>query len=159
MRSFDVTDESILNASPDQVYSALLSEYTGKTRWAAPDVTGKPRAASPEGRVGELVDLHVNRPGRPKFTARLAELSRPNLLRVEYVEGDFLGEGVWTIERVDAGARACFRWRVRPGPWHLRMLSNFLDFGKNHSEVMRCLFDRLQRYFDDQREPRESAAR
>lgn len=157
MRMFDVTDEHVLDASPDEAFSALLSEYTGKSAWASPDLMGTPRSAAPKGEVGELFDMTVNRPGSATYTMRLAEVERPGRLRLEYVEGDFLGEGVWTFAPEGTGTRVTFRWHVRPRPLYLRVLSRFMDFEATHHDVMQAVFARLEAHLKEK--PRGTAPR
>ena len=58
MVKYDVTDEAIINASPDVVFNAVKDEACGKTSWWMPHLSFKPREESTCG-VGDLIDVTV----------------------------------------------------------------------------------------------------
>ena len=145
MREIDVTDEALIRAGPAVVYQAILDELTGKTHWS-PYVEMKPRGEIPANQVGGIVDITVHRPGTPKFTSKTIEVIENKMVRFEYVEGDYSGEGQWTLEPTDDSTQVRFRWRVQPRRWLLRMLAPFIDIGKIHSEIMKFDFEGLNRH-------------
>jgi hypothetical protein len=145
MREIDVMDEALIGAGPAVVYQAILDELTGKTHWS-PYVEMKPRGEIPANQVGGIVDITVHRPGTPKFTSKTIEVIENKMVRFEYVEGDYSGEGQWTLEPMDDSTQVRFRWHVQPRRWLLRMLAPFIDIGKIHSEIMKFDFEGLSRH-------------
>jgi hypothetical protein len=50
------------------------------------------------------------------------------------------------LEKLDDGTRACYQIDLEPQGWFVRLLSNWLDFGKIHSRSMGKVFDGLARW-------------
>lgn len=152
MRWMDVTDEATMpGAPPEAVFDALASDYTGRTNWAAPDITGTVVEAPSGGAEGTVADVTVHHRGKLRFRIHLVELARPSRIRVAYTGGDFIGEGVWTIDPVEGGTRARLRWVVRPGTVLMRVLSWVVNIERAHSEVMQRVFQSLKRHLDARR--------
>ena len=146
MREIDVVDEAVIDADSAVVFQALVDEMTGKADWWSPHLTTRMRGETPASQAGAVFDITVHRPGTPRFTEKTIEVAENKLYRVEYVDGDFKGEGIWTLEPLGDRTLLRFRWRVRPQRWLLRMLSRFMDIGKMHSEVMKRGFEGLNQY-------------
>ena len=139
-------DEVVIDADPATVAKAITDEAAGKTHWWLPLWEAKQRGDIPPNQVGGIFDITVHgRRGTVKFTAKTTEI-KENMARVEYVEGAFRGEGIWTFEPVDGKTRLRFRWRVRPSGWLLRLLAPFIDIGQSHHEVMKAGFEGLNQY-------------
>jgi len=50
-----------------------------------------------------------------KFTTRTAAVTPSQMIRVDYVEGSFTGEGVWKFEPLEKGrTRLSYRWQTSP---------------------------------------------
>jgi len=123
MSEFDLVDEAIIDADPATVARAIRDEAMGKTHWWLPYWETKPRGNIPTDQVGGMTDITVHKGVTVRFTAKTVEVTE-NLLGLEYVEGAYRGEGIWTFEPVDGKTRLRFRWRVQPTGW-LRWLLRF----------------------------------
>jgi hypothetical protein len=147
MSEIDVVDEAIIDADPATVAKAITSdEAAGKTHWWLPLWEAKQRGDIPPNQVGGMIDITVHgRRGTVKFTAKTTEI-KENMARVEYVEGAFRGEGIWTFEPVDGKTRVRFRFRVQPSGWLLRLMAPFVNIAQSHHEVMKAGFEGLNQY-------------
>src|SRR5690606_40005740 len=95
-------------------------------------------------RVGSVMDIAVQLPGAKRvvrMVGRTEEAVPGRLIRIEYIEGDFVGEVVVTLEPEDGGTRVRFRFDTEPTRWTLRLLSPVVR--KGHSAVMRAGFTGL----------------
>ena len=145
MAEYDVIDDAIIYAKPDVVYQALLTEYTGETKWWMPHVEAKPREAGAVDQPGALIDLAVHHRGTTRFTVKTIETKKNELWRLQYVAGAFRGEGTWKLEEVDGNTKVSYRWHCRPsGP--LRILAPFINIPKGHSQVMKSGFAGLNEH-------------
>ncbi len=148
MAKYDVTDETIINASPDVVYNAVIDECDGKTSWWMPHLSSRLREGDSCGKVGALFDLTVHGKLPIKFTAKTVEAKNNEMIRINYVEGAFRGEGLWKFESLEGKTRLSFRWRTSPSGLLLRILAPFLPIEKSHSDVMKAGFNNLNKFLD-----------
>ncbi|MFA5386030.1 MAG: SRPBCC family protein, partial [Eubacteriales bacterium] len=133
---YDVTDEAIINASPDVVYKAMVDEYNGKTSWWNPYLSSKLREEDYSGKGGTLCDVTVPGIMTVKFTTKTVEVKENEMIRMHYIDGAFRGEGLWKLEALNGKTKISFRWRVCPVWWSLRIFGPVLPVEKNHSKVM-----------------------
>ena len=153
MRDIDVVDEARFDADPAIVYQAVVDQLSGKIDWWSPHFVSRLRGETPADQVGGKVDMSVHGgPLTPRFTGRTIEVIQDHKLRVEYFEGDFRGEGIWTFELLDDHTLLRFRWHVVPHRRLFRVLSPFVDIGKAHSETMKAGFEGLNRYLRSKNE-------
>jgi len=139
--------QTLIAAPRDKVYEALIAEAEGRTRWGAPYWRAEVRGSLPPDRVGGLMDITVRPSGadRPvRMTARTAEVVPGRLIRIEYIEGDFVGNGVLELEPEDDGTRLVFRFAARPTSWKLRVLSPVVK--RSHSAAARAGFAALEQH-------------
>lgn len=143
MREYDITHEARFDAEPHNVFQAVIDEGTGKAHWWRPVLDMRTGGAA---EVGATVEVKVATfpPGR--WAGRVAERVEDRLLRFEYTEGDFVGEGVWTFERVDGQTLLRFRWHVRPNRLAVRLALPFMNLRGSHSKVMKQGFENLRTY-------------
>lgn len=145
MAEYDVTDEAIINAKPDVVYAALVAEYAGKADWM-PNFEVKQREEGAVEQPGTLLDLSLQGKFTLKFTAKTIETKKNESWKFEYVEGAFLGEGMWKLEEADENTKVSFRWHCRPGTLLVKIMAPFVNVPKSHSEFMKSGFARLNEY-------------
>jgi ribosome-associated toxin RatA of RatAB toxin-antitoxin module len=147
MAKYDVTDEAIINASPEVVYNAIINEYDGKTSWWLPYFSSKIREGGSSGTVGGLFDITIHGICPIKFTAKTLETKKNEMLRLDYVQGSFRGIGVWKFENLDGKTKISFRWRMSPAGW-LRIVAPFYPIVKSHSDVMQKGFIKLNKFLE-----------
>ena len=148
LTTYDVTDEAIINASPDVVFKALQDEFAGKTSWWMPHLSSKPRDEHSYGKIGSLIDVTVHGKRPIKFTSKTAEVKKNEMMRGFYVEGAFRGENLWKLESVNGKTKLSMRWRVKASGLLLKILAPFFPIEKNHSEVMKAGFENLNTFLD-----------
>ena len=147
MVKYDITDEAIINASPDVVFNAVKDEACGKTSWWMPHLSFKPREESTCG-VGDLIDVTVLGTRPIKFTTKTVEIKMNERVKGNYVEGAYRGEFVWEFKELDGKTKLSFRWRTKPAGLLLRILAPFLPIEKYHSDVMKAGFNNLNKFLD-----------
>lgn len=146
MPRIDAFDESIIDGPPLEVFKALLNEAAGVTHWWLPHWESKPRGEPPFDREGAVFDITVHSgKATAKFSGKITKIVEAKLIQLEFV-GDFVGTGEWKFEPTDGKTRMQFRWNVRPARLSFRLLSPFIDMGKNHSHVMQKGFEALNSY-------------
>lgn len=150
MAKYDVTDEAIINASPEVVYNAVIDEHDGKTDWWVPRLSAKLREGDSYGKVGTLLDntitVHGNIP--IKFITKTVEVKNNEMIRVNYVGGSFRGEGLWKFESLEGKTKLSYRWRTSPAGL-LRILAPFLPVAKSHSDITKAGFNNLSKFLDN----------
>jgi hypothetical protein len=146
MTKIDVVHEAIIDADQWRTFKAVVDEASGRTHWWMPYWESKPRGDKQFGRVGSVTDITIHGIGTPKLSARVTEMIGGKLVNVEFLEGDFLGEGQWTFEPVDGKTRVRYRWNVVPHRWLYRVLAPFINIGKRHSRIVQEGFKGLNRY-------------
>lgn len=149
MSKYDVTDEAIIDASPDVVYNAVIDEMDGKTGWWMRHRSTKLRRGQSYGEVGALIDSTVHGKLPIKFTTETIEVKNNEMIRVNYVEGALRGEGVWKFEILEGKTKLSYRWRTSPAGLLLRILAPLLPFERNHSNVMKAGYYRLTEFLEN----------
>ncbi len=144
-----VIDEALIAASPDVVFRAVVDEHNGTTDWWAPHYSMELLDGDSYGIVGTLVANTVRIHGKYpiKFNTRTVEVDPNRLIRVEYVNGAFRGEALWTFDERDGKTLLSNRWSTIPAGV-LRAMAPFLPVNRSHSETMRAGFENLARYLD-----------
>ena len=157
MAKYDVTDEAIINASPDVIYNAVIDEMDGKTSWWKPHRSMKLREGDSYGKVGALLDSTIPIHGRlaTRFTTETVEVKNNEMIRVHYVGGAFRGEGLWKCESLEGNTKLSYRWRTSPSGF-LRVLAPFLPVKKSHSHVTEVGFNNLGKYLDQKKRRSEN---
>jgi len=155
MARIDVVDEAIIDADRSRVFKALIDEANGRTHWWMPYWEAKPRDEKGFSQKGSAIDITTHRSGTPKsstrgtkFSARITEVIEGKLLKVDFFDGDFLGNGEWNFEPIDGKTKVRYRWNVVPHRWTYRVLAPFVKakMGKMHSDIMQEGFKGLNRY-------------
>ena len=147
MSKYDVTDEAIINASPEVVYNAIIDVYDGKTSWWLLYFSSKIREGGSSGNVDALFDITIHALIPIKFTGKTLEAKNNVMLRLDYVKGAFNGIGVWKFESLKGKTKISFRWRMSPAGW-LRIVAPFYPIVKSHSDVMQKGFIKLNKFLE-----------
>ena len=143
MAKYDITNEAIIDASPDVVYNAMIDGSIIK--WLP--LSAKRRTGSSYDEVGALTDITFH--DRPiKYTEETVEAKKNEMIRIKYVKGAFRGEGLWNFEEIDGKTKLSFKWRVRHSEVFLHIIAPFVPVEKRHADVMKVVFDGFNKYFE-----------
>lgn len=142
---YDVTDEAIINASPDVVYKAMVAEDKS---WWNPYLYSKLREGDSSGKVGARYDITVPDIMTVKFTTKMVEVKENEMIRLHLIDGAFRGEGLWKFEGLDGKTKVSYRWRVCPAWLSLRIFGPVLPIEKNHSKVIQGGFNNLNKFLE-----------
>jgi ribosome-associated toxin RatA of RatAB toxin-antitoxin module len=148
MTKYDVIDEAIIDASPGSVYNAVIEVYEGKNNWWMPHLSSRLCKGSSCRDIGSLYNVTVHGIPPITFTTKTVETRTNEMIGVNYIDGAFIGEGLWTFEDLDGKTKMVFRWRTSPNSVLLRMVAPFYPIAKSHSVVMRSGFKKLKRYLE-----------
>lgn len=146
MARWDVTDQTVIDAPPIDVFRAALDVYAGRAPWWLPQLRGVPRAGVPAGSVGLVTDVFVRGVGPSRFTSRITELLEGKKIGLAYVGGDFRGHAEWTFEPEADKTRVSFRWQTDPGNLLVRIVSKVIDMPGEHSRIMQIGFAGLAKH-------------
>lgn len=146
MKTYSAVDEAIIHAAPSVVFRALLDECAGVTHWWAPHVRVTPVSDPPFDHVGATARSAVRDGVTAHFLWRIAAIEPDRLIRIEYAEGDLVGEGTLTMEPVAEGTLLRYDWHTQTNSWRAHILAPILDMGKRHSAVMERGFEGLDAY-------------
>jgi uncharacterized protein YndB with AHSA1/START domain len=147
MTKYDVTDEAVINASPEAVFDAVTDVFAGKVNWWLPHLSSKLRSGASMGEVGALFDVTVHTMVPLRFTGKTIEIQRPDRLVVHYIGGAFQGEALWTFEKLKDGTNLRLRWQTHPSSLMTKLASLFVAIDKGHSQVMQKGFANLNKFF------------
>ncbi|HEX2078696.1 MAG TPA: SRPBCC family protein [Longimicrobium sp.] len=125
--------------TPEEVY-AILEDAGSLGRWW-PSVYLDVRVVDPggDGGAGAYTELHTKGwlPYTLRWRFRVVEKRPPTHLAIA-AEGDFVGQGVWTLTPAGDGTEVVYDWRIRAEKPLLRSLSFLLKplFSANHEWAM-----------------------
>ena len=150
MKAADVTDEALVDASPEVVFRAIVDEHDAKTDWWAPHYTMVLLEGTSYANVGTLLNNTVRVHGKMpiRFVTKTVEVDRDRAIRVEYVDGAFRGEALWRFEDVGGKTKLSLRWQTTPAGL-LRFLAPLLPVEKSHSDAMKVGFENLRAFLAD----------
>jgi hypothetical protein len=144
MAAYRFVDEWLVPASPEWVYGLLSCprEYPGWWSDAFLEGEGDPGPASP-GKHARLL-TRGRLPYRLRWDLTCVEAVAPSRL-VSRIEGDFVGEGIWTIKPEGGGTRAVLEWNVEVRKGLVRRLTPILRplFAWNHQWAMARGLERI----------------
>jgi hypothetical protein len=142
MPKYDVTDETVLDSSPMEVYKAILNEYAGVTNWWMPILEFKLRGDTPidyEGAMGDMISKGA------KCSFKVTKIEEAKSIEMDIL-GDLVGTGTWTFEPADGKTKVKYRSNVRTNKALFSLVSPFVNFGKTHSDNMQKGFKALNNY-------------
>lgn len=145
MGQYDVTDEALINASPDVVYAAFVDEMNGKTSWWAPHHTFRLLSGESFDSIGARLESTVQTRWPVSYTTETMEVVPDIHIRVKYVGGSFRGDADWTFKGVNGKTKIGCRWRTTPAG-SLRMMARFLPVERSHSDVTVAGFEKLEAF-------------
>lgn len=147
MPRIDSVDEDIIDSPPMAVYKALLDEVSGITNWWMPSMAFKLKGDIPIDHVGAVYEATINPTSRmnAKFFAKMTKLVEGKLIEEE-VSGSFVGTASWTFEPINGKTRAKHRFNARTNGILYSIFSPFVNYRKNHSDIMKKGFKALNSY-------------
>jgi len=152
MVEIDVTNESIIDAPPIEVYNAILDEYAGVTHWWMPHLEIKLRGEKPTNWEGAVCDLIARQSGlKAKFSIKVAKIVEAKMIELDY-SGDFIGTGKWTFEPVEGKTKAQYRFNARTNKLIFSIIAPFLkNPAKPHIDTMEKGFKALNSYLSNKK--------
>jgi uncharacterized protein YndB with AHSA1/START domain len=147
MPRIDAIDEVIIDSSPMEVYKALLDEVSGVTNWWMPYMAFKLKGNIPIDHEGAVYEATISPTSRmnAKFSAKITKIVEGKLIEEE-VSGSFVGTASWTFEPMDGKTKAQHRFNARTNGILYSIFSPFVDYKKNHSDIMKKGFKALKSY-------------
>jgi uncharacterized protein YndB with AHSA1/START domain len=135
--AYRFVDEWLVPGTPEQVYAVLSCPREYPDWWGDAFLEGEgddPPAAP--GKRARLV-TRGRLPYRLRWELECLEADAPNRL-VSRIEGDFVGEGIWTIAAAETGTRVVLEWNVEVRTPLVRHLTPILRplFAWNHRWAM-----------------------
>ena len=148
MNGYDIIDETVIDASPDRVWAALVAELNGARQFWVPANTFAPGSTPPEQLGGEThVTVHTKGvdKGGPKlrFTSRTTAVTPQRRLAGEYVHGGLRGSNEYVLEPLrDGSTLLSMHFRATPNGV-VKLMARVADIGAEHSTATRAAFARL----------------
>ena len=135
-------DEAVIDASPENVFNAVLDECAGVTHWWMPMYEIKARANTPLRRTGMVSDVVLHGVSTLRFSWTMSKITDGKSLEVKY-NGDFDATGEWAFEPIDGKTKVKYTWKGRPTKLLLSLAFYVMDMKKLHSEAMQNGFKGL----------------
>jgi len=144
MPRIDAMNEAIIVGQPMEVYKALLNEVSGVTNWWMPYMAFKLKVDIPIDHEGAVYEATISPTSRmnAKFSAKMTKIVEAKLIEEE-VTGSFIGTGSWTFEPTDGKTKTQHRFNARTNGVLYSLFSPFVDYKKNHSDIMEKGFKAL----------------
>jgi hypothetical protein len=144
MAAYRFVDEWFVTASPEWVYGLLSCPREYPEWWGDAFLEGEGDSgpAAPGKRVRLLTRGRL--PYRLRWELTCIEAVAPSRL-VSRIEGDFVGEGIWSISPERGGTRAVLEWNVEVRKGLVRRLTPILRpvFARNHRWAMERGLERI----------------
>jgi hypothetical protein len=153
MTWYDVHDEAVLDATPEQILQALVDESQGRSNWWQPGVRMRQVGDVPITEVGGVIEFVVLARARRggvrevrRFTARVVGTDGGRELTLRVFDGDFRGVENWTFDRVgEDHTRIGLHWSMKPHG-RVRLIARFVDVRVAHSKVVQEAFGAVEAY-------------
>ncbi|MDV2979898.1 alpha/beta fold hydrolase [Pseudarthrobacter oxydans] len=149
---YNLVDQAVIAAPPAKVWEALIAELSGASGWWNEKNSFTPTHLRP-GTEGALTEIAVrpNGMGKPgpelRFTAKTTRVVPAELLRMDYVKGNFSGSGTFRLRPAGHGRTSLsMEFRASPEGW-LKLLAMAKDVGAEHSLGTAAAFRKLNRQF------------
>jgi uncharacterized protein YndB with AHSA1/START domain len=150
MPRIDDVKEVVFDSSPMEVYRALLDEVSGVTSWWMPHMAFKLKGDIPIDHEGAVYEATINPTSRmnAKFSAKITKSVEGKLIEEE-VSGSFVGTASWTFESMDGKTKAVHRFNAKTNGIVYSIFSPFIDYKKNHSDIMDKGLEALKSYLSN----------
>ena len=147
MPKIDAIDEVIIDSPPIEVYKALLNEISGVTDWWMPYMKFKLRGDTPIDHEGAVYEATISPTSRMnvKFSAKMTKIVEGKLIE-EAVSGCFIGTASWKFEPVDGKTKAQHKFNARTNGVVYSIFAPFVNYEKNHRDIMEKGFKALNDY-------------
>jgi hypothetical protein len=152
MPRIDAVDEVIIDSSPMEVYKTLLDEVSGVTNWWMPYMAFKLKGEIPIDHEGAVYEATISPTSRmnAKFCAKMTKIVEGKLIEEE-VSGSFVGTASWKFEQIDGRTKAQHQFNARTNGILFSLFSPFVNYRKNHSDIMQKGFKALKSYMSKKR--------
>jgi hypothetical protein len=152
MPRIDAMNEAIIVGQPMEVYKALLNEVSGVTNWWMPYMAFKLKGDIPIDHEGAVYEATISPTSRMnvKFSAKMTKIVEGKLIEEE-VAGSFIGTASWTFEPKDGKTKTQHGFNARTNGVLYSLFSPFVDYKKNHSDIMEKGFKALNSHLSKSR--------
>ena len=145
MYKYNVTDETIINASKEAVFNGIIEVYDKEKNWWMPYLSSKLLQGTSSGEVGSVCRVCISSIAPIKFITQTTEVKKNESLKLIYTKGAFVGEGLWEFTTVNNKTLVRFTWNTNPGNMVTKFASIFYPMAKSHSAVMHKGFNNLKK--------------
>jgi predicted DCC family thiol-disulfide oxidoreductase YuxK len=143
---FTITNNRTILQTIECVYGALDSELRNVTSWSRPFIKIKSDKPTEPLRKGQLLWLYIGLVNFPKMQMKITKLVPPKQIVVEYINGDFVGDGVFQLMSRQGTTDVVFSWRTRVNTRSMNILSRLLPIKKIHFMVVSGVLRKLEHY-------------
>jgi uncharacterized protein YndB with AHSA1/START domain len=154
MTAYDVRNEVIIQAPTEQVWKALIEEFSGAAAWWVPYNTFESGDTPPD-RLGGVTHVTVHTRGvdrrglKLRFTARTSAVDPARRLVTDYVAGVFRGTATYALIPLNGNTATKLWMHFAAEPTGiLNVLSRLKDIGEQHSEATDAAFANLAATLD-----------
>ncbi len=141
---YDVTDEALIKASPSAVFNAIIDVYDGKNNWWMPFVSSKLSQGNSSANLGSEYKVTIHGKTPISFVTKTIEIKPNETIRLHYIKGAYIGEGLWEFKQIGNTTKVVFRWRTSSNTLLLKLIAPFFPIAKTHSAVMQKGFKNLK---------------
>lgn len=140
MRRIKANDCAKLEGSVEKIFD-IISDVRTYPNWWPTSVKVKVLEHKDDG-LGSKIEV---RAAGGWFRCTITSVDKPTKIGIQYYDGVQKGEGWWTITKIDENlVQVCYTIDLEPYGFVPRILSNFLDFSKIHSNLMKDIYKKIQ---------------
>lgn len=133
MTTLQATDSMFIAQNPALVWNALI-DFDSYAKWWPQSVRIRVLKTTPE-LIGSQFEV---RPfGGKAFVCEVESVDPGFELQLQYLEGTYVGTGVWSIEPLEQGCRVSYAVDLEIMDWFIRALSHVVSITAIHSRLAR----------------------
>lgn len=146
MRSYDITDRRLIRADSKHLYQTIIDEIEGKTSWSLPYLRFIAVDQLPFEDAGSIRWLKTPFLGRPRMQLRTEYTIPAETISVQYIDGDFIGNGIFTLRKVGDFTEVAFKWTTVGNSLLFKVIGYIFPVGKAHSCLVKAVLNRLSNF-------------
>lgn len=139
----------IIPIAREQVFSALISELSNLSYWSRPFLKFRGLAPGNSLEIGQKGWMYIFGLGLPKMEIEIVEIVPSRKFKVQYIDGDFLGFGIFELSDFEGGTGVVFSWNATANSKRIDLLSRLLPIRAIHWLVVYLVLRNLENYVDN----------